>query len=248
MRGIIALLRVQLEAVSVIDTGTYGYSDHSLGTVVAEATGLDPSRAHIAVALIVVAGLLWFCFRDARFRSSWHDIIAGIGLGVLVTAGWWATGVYLADEFDPQPLASLTFIAPAGNTLQYLMTFSSSSINFGIATVVGAILGAFIAAFVRGRFAVSGFSDNKDTLRHFTGAAMMGSGGVISMGCTIGQGMTGMSTLAIGSILAFFVKAMTLSLTGPSFGASRSVVVHSGRTSSSSTRSHSRFSSKRAAS
>jgi len=203
LRGIIGPLRLQIEALTMVDTQSFGYADHGLGTVVADATGFSSSAANVIVAAVIVAGILLFCFKDSSFRKSRREVVAGLGLGILVTAGWWVTGVLLADDFDPQPLGSLTFVSPAGSTLQYLMTFTGSSINFGIATVFGAILGAFAASIVRGRFAISGFSDNPDTLRHFTGAAMMGFGGVIAMGCTIGQGMTGMSTLAIGSVLAF---------------------------------------------
>ncbi|MGI9405036.1 MAG: YeeE/YedE family protein [Hyphomicrobiaceae bacterium] len=203
LRGITGLIRVQMETLTAVNTQSVGLADHGLGTIVSGITGMGVSTATLVMAAIVVLGLLWFCFRDAGFRASQKDIIAGLGLGALITAGWWVTGVMLADEFDPQPLASLTFVAPAGNTLQYLMTFTGSSINFGIATVFGAILGAFVAALVRGRFAISGFSDKSDTLRHFAGATMMGFGGVVALGCTIGQCISGMSTLALGSVLAF---------------------------------------------
>lgn len=203
LRGITGLVRVQVEAATSIDTQSVGLANHGIGTIVSGVTGMGVPAATLVMATVIVLGLVWFCFKDAGFRTSQKDVIAGLGLGVLITAGWWATGVLLADEFDPQPLASLTFVAPAGNTLQYLMTFTGSSINFGIATVFGAILGAFAASLLRGRFAISGFSDKSDTLRHFAGAAMMGFGGVTALGCTIGQCISGMSTLALGSVLAF---------------------------------------------
>ncbi len=203
LRGITGVLRVQMEALTSVNTESVGLDNHGLGTIVSGVTGLGISSATLLVAALFVAAILWFCFKDASFRASKRDLIAGFGLGGLIISGWWATGVLLADDFDPQPLASLTFVAPAGNTLQYLMTFTGASINFGIATVFGAILGAFVASLVRGRFAITSFSDKADTLRHFAGAAMMGVGGVVALGCTIGQCITGMSTLALGSALTF---------------------------------------------
>ena len=83
------------------------------------------------------------------------------------------------------------------------MTFTGATINFGIATVGGVIVGAFIAAKSADEFRFESFTDASDMGRHIIGGAMMGTGGVLALGCTIGQGITGMSTLAIGSVIAF---------------------------------------------
>ena len=82
------------------------------------------------------------------------------------------------------------------------MTFSGASINFGIAAVGGVIAGAFLAALAAGRLRLEGFSDARDMLRHLVGAALMGTGGVLALGCTIGQGITGLSTLVAGPLIA----------------------------------------------
>ncbi len=86
------------------------------------------------------------------------------------------------------PPASLTFVAPLGDSLQYLMIFTGVSANFGIALVGGVILGAFVTALIRRRFHIEGFADRRDFLRQLAGAALMGVGGVLAMGCTMGQG------------------------------------------------------------
>ncbi len=202
LRGITGPVRLALEDATQINMSTLGFADHGMATIIATTIGLSGGTAAMIVAAVFVVGLLAFCFKSAEFRASPNNIAAGLGIGALITAGWWATGVLLADEFDPQPLASLTFVAPAGNSLQYLMTYTGTTINFGIATVGGAILGAFLSAMVSGRFALTGFSDKPDTIRHFVGAAMMGFGGVTALGCTIGQCITGLSTLALGSLIA----------------------------------------------
>jgi hypothetical protein len=106
------------------------------------------------------------------------------------------------DDFEPTQFASFTFVAPIGDTLQYAMTFTGAKINFGIAAVLGVIAGAFAAASLAGRFKLEGFTDTNDMLRHMLGGVMMGAGGVLALGCTVGQGITGMSTLALGSVLA----------------------------------------------
>ena len=202
LRGLTGIVRQTVESATSLDVSALGLANHGIATMLAAWSGMTAATSGMIVGALAIAGLLWFCFKDPDFRSSPVHIAAGVGVGLLVTAGWWASGVLLADEFDPQPLVSLTFVAPAGNTLQYLMTYTGSTINFGIATVGGAIVGAFVSAMISGRFFITAFSDKADTIRHLFGAAMMGVGGVTALGCTIGQCITGMSTLALGSLLA----------------------------------------------
>lgn len=201
-RGLTAPVRSIIQGGSTYDLTAINISDQQLGTVIADISGLPQQTAQISSAALVVLALLLFCFKNTEFRSSSTHIAAGIGLGLLVTAGWYITGVTGGDEFEPAQLASLTFVAPSGNGLQYLMTFTGATIDFGIATVAGAILGAYASAMTGGKFAVTSFYDKKDTGRHMIGAAMMGTGGVLALGCTIGQGITGMSTLGLGSAIA----------------------------------------------
>ncbi|HJO73869.1 MAG TPA: YeeE/YedE family protein, partial [Rhodospirillales bacterium] len=143
-----------------------------------------------------------FCFKSAEFRSSPLDISSGVLIGLLVILAWYVTGVLGADDFDPVPTESFTFIAPVGNSIQYVMTFTGATINFGIAAVGGIIVGSFISAKARNEFRIEAFNDPSDMARHIIGGAMMGTGGVLSLGCTVGQGITGMSTLAFGSLIA----------------------------------------------
>jgi hypothetical protein len=100
-------------------------------------------------------------------------------------------------------LASFTFVGPIGDSLMYLMAFTGASINFGIASVGGVVAGACLMALATNSFRIEAFTDANDLLRHIGGGALMGIGGVLALGCTIGQGITGLSTLAAGSVLAF---------------------------------------------
>ena len=135
---------------------------------------------------------------------------------MIIPIGWYITGVVGYDDFEPIRFESYTFIGPAGESLMYLMTFTGSEINFGIAAVFGVILGSFLYVILTGKFRVETFSDHDDMIRHIVGAVLMGFGGVLALGCTIGQGITGMSTLALGSLMALvsiiFGCALTLKM------------------------------------
>ena len=164
--------------------------------------GLTELAARFGVVVVIVGVLFWFVFKSGEFRRSRADLTGGIIIGLMVPAAWYITGVVGFDEFEPTPLTSLSFVAPVGESIQYLMTFTGSTINFGISVVVGVILGSFIAAKLAGEFRIEAFTDSNDMVRHMIGGAIMGVGGVMALGCTVGQGITGMSTLALGSVIA----------------------------------------------
>ena len=202
LRGLLALPRLQLETTN-IDLTQRGLHNQNLGEMAGAAIGLSaaPARAVAATALALL--FLVICFKDTNFRRSAPNIIAGVVIGLCAIGGWLVTGVLAADEFNPVQLASISFVAPAGQGLQYLMTFTGSTINFGIAVIGGVITGSFLMAVATGSFRVESFVDRHDLTRHLGGAMLMGAGGVLALGCTIGQGITGMSTLSLGSMIAW---------------------------------------------
>jgi uncharacterized membrane protein YedE/YeeE len=163
------------------------------------APGSAAMRAALAGAAAL--GLAAWALADRRLRAR-HGLLAGaLGTGLLATAAWAATGVLGHDDFDPAPLASLTFVAPIGETVMYTMLATGSSFSFAVATCLGLIAGAAASALRAGRFRWEGFADRADLARHLVGAAAMGMGGVLALGCTIGQGVAGLSTLSVGAIL-----------------------------------------------
>jgi len=202
LRGLIGLARVEMESRTMIDLAEAGFKTQGIPEFLAAVTPMGVETASLAVAIIIGGGLLVFCFKSADFRSSPLDISSGVLIGSLIVLAWYVTGVLGNDDFDPVPMESFSFIAPVGNSIQYLMTFSGATINFGIATVGGIIVGSFISAKARGVFRIEAFNNPADMSRHIIGGAMMGTGGVLSLGCTVGQGITGMSTLAFGSLIA----------------------------------------------
>ncbi len=202
MRGLIAMGRIPLEGAVNINLAKAKIPAQGLPDFVTALTGIALPTARAGVAAMVAAGLLWFCFRSAEFRASKPDVAAGLILGATIPAAWAITGIVGNDPFEPTPLAGMTFVAPVGESVMFLMTFTGAAINFGVATVGGVILGAFLVALAERTFRIEAFKDASDMGRHMFGGALMGVGGVMAVGCTIGQGLTGISTLALGSALA----------------------------------------------
>ncbi len=132
----------------------------------------------------------------------WGQIAAGIAVGLLVTAGWFATGYLGADDFNPAAVTSLTFISPIADAVQYAMLSTGLTLNFGIAMVAGVFAGSLVTALATRRFHWEGYSSPRHMLRSIGGAALMGSGGALALGCSVGQGLTGLSTLALASFVA----------------------------------------------
>lgn len=202
MTGLLGPLRAALEQATSVKLSVPTQSLIDLSALVVKAR---PGAAPIVVTAAVVGILVAFCFADVRFRTSPMHIASGLGVGLCIIAGWALTGLAFDDLADkPVAPVSLTFVRPSGDTLEWLQRSTALGLpGFGVASVFGTILGAFAMAKVSGRFRVTTFSDSGDTLRHLGGAVLMGIGGIMALGCTIGQGITGISTLAAGGFLTF---------------------------------------------
>ena len=211
MRGILGVFRVNvLEKAALTLPG--GQDIPALLT----AAGLEASTAFRLAVLLIGGGLTAFCLLKRDFWTL-DNLLGGIGTGLAVVAAWYVSGHigYLAEHPETLEEAflatnsgrmeSLTFVAPQAYTLELLMLWSDSSrkLSFGIASVLGVIAGSGAWALLTGSFRWEGFAGIEDTANHLLGAALMGFGGVVAMGCTVGQGITGFSTLALGSIVTF---------------------------------------------
>jgi uncharacterized protein len=200
--GLLAYPRVVLmQATSV----ALGGSTQGLGELAAAVAGLSRVAANALVSALIVLAAGIYCFRDPAFRASRLHVLSGVAVGLLVVAGWALTG--LADDAmaaRPSPPVSLSFVRPTGDAIEWLTRFTAQPVpGFPAASVVGALIGAFAAARRMGRFRITTFADGSDTLRNLMGAALMGSGGILALGCTVGQAITGVATLALGSFLTF---------------------------------------------
>lgn len=183
------------------------------------ALGLGGERKSMlaSVAGVLGAGLVVFVFMSREFRT-FDNLLGGIVAGLVVVAGWYLSGYlgHLAE--DPSTLEekffatnsgrmeSMTFVAPFGYVLELLMMWSDKSrvMTFGVASVLGMVAGSLAYALATRSFRLESFRDAEDLINHLIGGALMGFGGVLGLGCTIGQGVSGVSTLALGSFLALF--------------------------------------------
>ena len=214
VRGLLALVRVNAVEVTNIKLGA---ADQGIDTLIAAAAGIENMAAiSWLIAALLGGGLIIYAFASASFRRSSNDILAGLVIGLIIPAGWYVTGVIGFDDFEPARFESYTFVAPTGESLQYLMTFTGSTISFGVSAVFGVILGSFLYAVLSRKFRFEYFISLDDMVRHILGGILMGFGGVLALGCTIGQGITGMSTLALGSLVALvsivFGSALTMKI------------------------------------
>ena len=203
-------------AATTINLQAHGVANQELGTILAGMFGMSMSRhLNTVVALAVLAGMLYFCFKSTDFRSEHDHILGGAVMGAAIVAGWWLTGGPIGREWKEfadmatvvpsrVQVQSYTFVSPMGDTFRYLLDPTNFSlVNFGVVALAGVILGSSLWAVLTGQFRIEWFASGGDFANHAIGGVLMGTGGVLSMGCTVGQAITGMSTLAIGSILTF---------------------------------------------
>jgi uncharacterized membrane protein YedE/YeeE len=195
LKGLIAPSRIVLLQASQMTPGVTSVP------ALLSKFGLSETIARMLAASAISGALIIFAFAHAPFQRAWGQIAAGIAVGLLVAAGWFATGYLGADDFNPAPVTSLTFVAPIADTLQYVMLSTGLTLNFGIATVAGVFAGSLLTALATRRFRWEGYTSPRHMLRSAGGAALMGAGGM-AYGCSIGQGLTGLSTLALASFVA----------------------------------------------
>jgi hypothetical protein len=199
-----------------IKLGAFGMQTQTLDGIAGGLLGMESTASlHLTLGGLIVAGLLVFAFASADFRGNFDNVFAGIVIGTAVVVGWYLTGGAPGTEWkdwaemaDTPPsrveVQSFTFISPMGDAVRYLMDPTNFwLINFGITALAGVIVGSLLYAVVSRKFRIEWFSSGGDFINHAIGAVLMGIGGVLSMGCTIGQAITGISTLALGSFLTF---------------------------------------------
>ncbi len=207
LKGITAVLRF-----NTVDTIAVTLPKAQSLTVILGASTPDAALAiGLVAAAVFIAFGLWT--RDARSRSA---LLGGVGIGACVAAAWYVSGKlgYVAE--DPNTLQeaflatnsgraeAMSFVAPIAYTIDWLIFFSDKSklLTVGIVSVIGTIVGAAIASLSSRSFRWEGFTNTEDMANHLIGAVLMGVGGVTALGCTVGQGLSGVSTLAVGSYLA----------------------------------------------
>ncbi len=211
MKGITAVLRVATVDQVSVEFSTIANLPH----LAAAAFGVAPILMTLALGLLIGGGLIAWALAGREFLRL-DNLLAGLGVGGVIVVMWWVSGhlgfvaehpetldaVFLATNSGRSE--ALSFVAPISYTLDWLMFFSDKSkvLTVGIVSVIGVITGSAIMALATRSFRWEGFGGTEDLANHLVGATLMGIGGVTAMGCTIGQGLTGISTLSATSFVA----------------------------------------------
>ncbi len=208
-----------------VDLSAMGVENQGLGSVIAYAAGSDPQTTTTIVAAVLGSLLVLWAFLSSDFRGNFDNVLGGFVVAAVVIAAWWVTtgelGQNLLEEaemMDERPFAigaqSFTFVQPSGHLLRWIeLGFDKSMLTFSLVAGFGVVAGSFIYSVLFRKFRIEWFASWKDFFTHIIGGLLMGIGGVLAMGCTIGQAVTGASTLAMGSFITFFAIVFGSALT-----------------------------------
>jgi uncharacterized membrane protein YedE/YeeE len=211
LRGVTAVARA-----ATVDRVAHGFpAGQDLPTLAAGAFGVAPAQAALWLGVIVGGALLVWALARSEGRTG-DVLLGGLGIGAVIVGVWWVSGVlgHLAEDpntleeaylaTNSRRMESLSFVAPVAYTIDWLLYFSDKSklLTLGIVTTLGVIVGSAAWALWSRSFRWEGFGGVEDVANHLVGATLMGVGGVTALGCTVGQGLSGVSTLAIGSFIA----------------------------------------------
>jgi hypothetical protein len=211
MRGFLGVVRV-----NTLDTFFIAFNTpQDLPSLLSAPLGIARINLHLALGLVIGFAFIAYALANKAFWTA-NNLFAGIAVGLAICAVWWISGNLGFVAEDPNTLEevflvtnsgrmeSLSFVAPYAYSLDWLMMYSDTSkvLTVGIVAVAGMILGSAFVSVVTKSFRWESFRNTEDTANHLVGAALMGFGGVTALGCTVGQGLSGISTLALSSLLA----------------------------------------------
>lgn len=196
-RGLTGHARLALIEPFSIDLSALG--GQSAGAIASHLTGLN---MQIPVTILAAAALLWWIFRDGAFRRDREKMIAGLVIGVGIAAGWFVTSYFAHRFFMPVQLEAGSFVAPLGDTMLQIITVTGVRPDYGVGLVIGVLLGAGLCAWRSNDMRWEACDDARELGRHLAGAFLMGTGGILAYGCTIGQGVSAVSVMALSAPLA----------------------------------------------
>lgn len=161
--------------------------------------GISPVASGLVAGCLILA----FALSKSEMRQSRHHILWGAVVGLAVVSGWLGTYWVATTGFEVEPIETHSFAAPIGDTIFYGMTASGNTLSFSVGSVFGVVIGAVIGSFSKGHFRWEACEDPRELRRQILGAALMGPGAVLAVGCSIGQGISAFSVLAFSAPVAF---------------------------------------------
>ncbi len=194
MSGPLAHLRVWLFPVELGATTPQGF-----GQLAERSLGVPPALT----GLIIGGGLLAIALSSAAFRRSRGHLVWGTVVGLAIVSGWVGTYWVAHAGFEAEPIETHSFAAPIGDTIYYAMTASGNTLSFSVGSVVGVLLGALLGSYSKGHFRWEACEDPRELRRQILGAALMGPGAILAVGCSVGQGLSAFSVLAYSAPVAF---------------------------------------------
>ncbi|PYG27062.1 YeeE/YedE family protein [Pelagimonas varians] len=162
-------------------------------------TGLSVHLIGMAIGTLILAGSLMS--RDLLAKP--HQVIWGIVVGMAIVSGWAGTAWVAGSGFEPLPVVSHSFAAPMGESILWFMTGSVRPLSFAVGSVAGIWIGAFVGSMIKGHFRWEACEDPRELRRQIFGAALMGLGAVLALGCSVGQGLSAFSVLALSAPVTF---------------------------------------------
>lgn len=195
-RGLIAQLRVQIVDNLALDLSFAG--DQSIGAILSALASVD---LRIAVAALAAIAMFWWVFRDPAYRRQTGSIATGAIIGAAIAVGWVVTTLAYRHSFQPVQIEAGSFVVPVADAILQFVTYTGVLPDYGVGLVLGVVIGAAACAMRKRDVRWEACDDARELGRHLAGGFLMGTGGVFAMGCTIGQGVTAVSALAVSAPL-----------------------------------------------
>lgn len=191
-RGLLSLSRTELFDHFMVDFSFAG--NQSIPNIVSSLIGKDITLA--VTILLIIIPLIWV-FSNNKYRSNKKGLVTAITIGSVISFGWVITSKFAEQSFDIVQIESASFVSPIGDTILQFTFLAGIVPDYGVGMIVGTVMGAALAASLADNIRWEACDDARELSRHILGAAFMGFGGVLAVGCTIGQGVSAASLLTV---------------------------------------------------
>lgn len=214
--ALITLIFIGIFAYATTKGLLYGILDPFINNtfLIEISANLENFKMNIFVVLAILVAILLYIIKKVKRVFSLFD---GVLIGLLVSVAWFVTGYIGQDSMERViDLTGISFVYPSAKTLELFTYYEVNELSFAISMVIGVLIGTFVMSFINKKYSfgcTSGQNINK-VKYNMIGGALMGVGGIMAIGCTVGQGLTGLSTLAFSSALAILSIFISAVITG----------------------------------